>query len=281
MELFYEQKVQGIIIRARARARVWTRWKEYEIFSQFEEKETRQKHLKKFWKLKISGSITPDSFKILCEEKHFYQELYTSKNLGNKQATETFLNSINIPSLTDEQKFSCEVSIMEEECVKALQSFQGNKVPGNRGLSIEFYSICWAIISDPFVNCVNECFTNGEMSLSQKQAVITLWKERKGPFSFRPILLANVDAKIVSKKVFATRIKDVLRSIIHHDQSGFVKDRFIAEIADCSIDLWFKVILSLKENIPGLIIFIDSHKVFDSIEWNFLFSCLEAFGFGP
>ena len=82
--------------------------------------------------------------------------------------------SINIPSLTDEQKFSCEVSITEEECIKALQSFQGNKVPGNRGLSIEFYSICWAIISDPFVNCVNECFTNGEMSLSQKQAVITL-----------------------------------------------------------------------------------------------------------
>ena len=39
--------------------------------------------------------------------------------------------------------------------------------------------ICWAIISDPFVNCVNECFTNGEMSLSQKQATITLI-EKKG-----------------------------------------------------------------------------------------------------
>ena len=100
-----------------------------------------KKHLRKFWKLKINGSITTNPFKILCEEKHFYQELYTSKNLGNKQAAETFLNSLSIPSLTDEQKFSCEVSITEEECVKALQSFQGNKVPGNRGLSIEFYSI--------------------------------------------------------------------------------------------------------------------------------------------
>ena len=67
LELFNEQKLQGIIIRARARGRVWTRWKEYEIFnSQFGEKETRQKHLKKFWKLKINGSITTDPFKILC-----------------------------------------------------------------------------------------------------------------------------------------------------------------------------------------------------------------------
>ena len=38
---------------------------------------------------------------------------------------------------------------------------------------------------------------------------------------------------------------------------------------------------SQKENIPGLMIFIDFHKAFDSLEMSFLFSCLEAFGFGP
>ena len=125
-------------------------------------------------KLKINGTITTDPFKILSEEKRFYQELYTSKNLGNKQATEIFLNSLNIPRLTDEQKLSCEGSITEEECVKALHSFQGNKAPGNDGFPIELYSKCWEIISEPFVNCVNEIFTSGEMSRSQKQAVITL-----------------------------------------------------------------------------------------------------------
>ena len=78
-------------------------------------------------KLKINGSITTDSFKILSEEKRFYQELYKSKNFGNKQATEIFLNSLNIPRLTDEQKLSCEGSLTEEKCVKDLQSCQGNK----------------------------------------------------------------------------------------------------------------------------------------------------------
>ena len=72
-----------------------------------------------------------------------------SKNLGNEQATYIFLNSLNIPCLTDEQKLSCEDSITEEECVKALQSFQVNKAPGDDGLPIEFYSKFWEIIGEP------------------------------------------------------------------------------------------------------------------------------------
>ena len=36
-----------------------------------------------------------------------------------------------------------------------------------------------------------------------------------------------------------------------------------------------------KENIPGLMIFIDFRKAFDTLEWNFLFKCLDAFNFGP
>ena len=86
-----------------------------------------KRNQQKVRKLKIKGSITTDPLKILSEEKRFHQELYKSKNLGNKQPTETFLNSLNIPRLTDQQKLSCEGSITEEDCVKALQSFQGNK----------------------------------------------------------------------------------------------------------------------------------------------------------
>ena len=34
---------------------------------------------------------------------------------------------------------------------------------------------------------------------------------------------------------------------------------------------------SLKENIPGLMVFITFHKVFDTLEWSFLVSCLNSF----
>jgi len=124
-------------------------------------------------------------------------------------------------------------------------------------------------------------FETGEMSRSQKQAVITLI-EKKGKDrllleNWRPISLVNVDTKIMSK-VIATRIKNVLPNIIHHNQTGYVKDRYIGETVRSVFDV---MDFTLKENVPGLLIFIDFQKAFDSLEWNFLLSCLQAFNFGP
>ena len=66
--------------------------------------------------------------------------------------------------------------------------------------------------------------------------------------------------------------------IIHHNQSGFIKDRFIGETARSILD-----IIDHTENseLPGMMIFIDFEKAFDSIEWCFPHKCLEAFNFRP
>ena len=138
----------------------------------------------------------------------------------------------------------------------------------------------WSLISDPFINSINECFEKGEMSVSQKQAVITLiekkGKDRSSLENWRPISLLNVDTKIMTK-VLAERIKEVLPSIIHYNQTGYIKDRFIGETVRSSFDI---MDFTLDGNIPGLKIFIDFHKAFDSLEWDFLYKCLEAFNFG-
>ena len=125
---------------------------------------------------------------ILQEQKRFYRELYKSSNsdsVENRQNIVKFLENLNIPQLTEEQKLTCEDKTSAEECYNILESFQTNKTPGNDGIPIEFYKVFWPLISDPFLKCVNESFEQGEMSCSQKQAVITLIeKKRKRSFIY-------------------------------------------------------------------------------------------------
>ena len=86
---------------------------------------------------------------------------------------------------------------------------------------------------------------------SQKQAVITLIEKKGKDRSFlenwRSISLVNVDAKIMSKAI-ATRIKNVLPNIIHHNQTGFIKDRYIGETVRSIFDI---MDFTVEENIPG------------------------------
>ena len=65
---------------------------------------------------------------------------------------------------------------------------------------------------------------------------------------------------------------------IHHNETGFINDRYIGETVRSIFDL---MDFTLSKNIPGLLIFIDFHKAFDSLEWNVLFAFLRAFNFGP
>jgi len=73
-------------------------------------------------------------------------------------------------------------------------------------------------------------------------------------------------------------MKNVLPSDIHYNQTGFVKDRYTGETIRSTFDT---VEFTDKENVPGLMIFIDFQKPFDSVEWDFIVGCLEAFNFGP
>ena len=71
----------------------------------------------------------------------------------------------------------------------------------------------------------NESFVKGEMSPSQRLAVITLIEkkdqDRCDLKNWQPISLLNVDPKIASK-VTAERLKRVLLNLILENQSGCI-----------------------------------------------------------
>ena len=160
-----------------------------------------------------------------------------------------------MPTLSEEQKQTCEGEISIEELESVLNSFQNNKSPGNDGLLIEFYKTCQNLISESFMECVHESFKYGEMSNWQRKAVITLiekqGKDRTLIENWRPISLINVNAKIISK-VIAVRVKNVLPNIIHHTHTGYVKDRYIGETVRSIFNI---MEFTDNENIPGVLVF--------------------------
>ena len=61
------------------------------------------------------------------------------------------------------------------------------------------------------------------------------------------------------------------------DQSGFLKGRFIGDnirLIDGLINH------TAAHNIPGLLMFIDFEKAFDTVEWSFIWKTLDYFNFG-
>ena len=76
----------------------------------------------------------------------------------------------------------------------------------------------------------------------------------------------NTDYKIVTK-CNASRLKQVLPSIVHPDQTGYLKGRYIGE----NIRLLSDIIDYADENdFPGILFFADFEKAFDTIENNLL-----------
>ena len=129
---------------------------------------------------------------------------------------------------------------------------------------------------------LNYSYDHGELSNSQKRAIITLVekkdKDRRDISNWRPISLINVDVKIGSKAI-AKRLEAVLPNIIHHNQSAYVKDRTICDAVRSIDDV---LDYTKKYQIQGRLIAIDFKKsVFDSVSRDFLFRTLSAFRFGP
>ncbi|WP_419635460.1 reverse transcriptase domain-containing protein, partial [Thiolapillus sp.] len=131
------------------------------------------------------------------------------------------------------------------------------------------------------VNSLNDGFRKGELSSTQKEGVIICIpkgnKDKQLLKNWRPISLLNVVYKIGSACI-ANRLKVVLPTLINEDQTGFMANRFIGD----NIRLIHDLISYLhRTKLPGLLLCLDFEKAFDSVDWNFMFKVLRAFGFGP
>ena len=216
------------------------------------------------------------------EAKNYYESLYTSiidKNLSNEYDDIFFPENMEA-KLTDDQKLSCEGELSGAECFESLKTMEMGKSPGTDGLPAEFYKVFWNDVSTYLLASLNSSLSKGHLSISQRRGLITLIPKKNKPQQFlknwRPISQLNCDYKIAAKAV-ATRMKRVLPDIINNDQTGFLKGRSIGG----NVRLLNSVIsYAEQQNIPGMLLFIDFEKAFDTLEWKFLEKTLRLYNFG-
>ena len=131
------------------------------------------------------------------------------------------------------------------------------------------------------VRSINYGFRSGEMSITQKEGVITCIPKEDKPKHFlrtwRSIALLNISYKIASSCI-AARIKTVLPKIIHNDQKGFMKGRYIGENLRLLYDVLVYTDVYKKR---GFLLVLDFEKAFDSVAWSFINKSFDRFDFGP
>ena len=271
------KKMEGVAVRSKAK---WIQdgEKPSKYFCNLE----NRNYVSKFMNMLITkdGVCLKTQDEILLETKRHYHNLYKSKETENISLHETLTN-MNFKKLSEEQQKSIEGNITYSEMLNSLKRMSNNTSPGNDGFTVEFYKFFWSDIGIFLVRSVNYSYLVRELSVTQKQGVITCIpkgnKDKLYLKNWRPISLLNVSYKIASSSI-AFRIKNILDNIINEDQTGFLPGRLMATNIRTLYDILF---YTEKHNIPGLLLLIDFAAAFDTISWNFMNKVLEFFNFGP
>ena len=115
---------------------------------------------------------------IQSEIKSFYSKLYERCSQKTEQECLNLLAELNTPKLSVDDQRLCEGKLMVTEFWNALSEMHNSKTPGNDGLAKEFYVCFFNELGKLLVETLNFSYEKGEVSISQKQAVITLIQKR-------------------------------------------------------------------------------------------------------
>ena len=130
------------------------------------------------------------------------------------------------------------------------------------------------------VEYFNLAKVKGELFISHRRGVLTLIPKKGNQMQLknkRPICLLDVVYKIIAK-VIANRLSKVIDTLVHNNQTGFIKGRYIGE----NIRLISDVIEYCQmDDTEGILVAIDYRNAFDSVEHDFIVHVLKMFNFGP
>ncbi|WZZ05910.1 hypothetical protein YC2023_091831 [Brassica napus] len=166
------------------------------------------------------------------------------------------------------------------EEVKALFfKLNPNKAPGPDGLTSGFFKGAWSVIGAETTTSILQFFSSSFLPASANATILSLVPKYPGASKlseFRPISCLNTVYKVISR-LLVRRLKPILPHLILPSQTAFVKGRLLLENTTLASEL----INGYHRNkgTKKITIKVDIAKAFDTISWEFLFSCLNGLGF--
>lgn len=146
---------------------------------------------------------------------------------------------------------------------------QNNKAPGPDGFSVEFLKKFQDKLS-PLLHAVyDESLERGTFppTLSQASISVLLKKDKDPNFfsSYRSLSLINIDAKILAKAL-ASRLENIVPTIVSHEQTGFIKWRQLFFNVRTLLNIIYSKTITTT---PEVVISIDAEKAIWTRQWVF------------
>ena len=145
--------------------------------------------------------------------------------MDNLEEMDRFLEKFNLPRLNQEEIEIMNHPITSTEMGAVIKNLPKNKSPGPDGFTGEFCQTFREELMPIFLQHFQKTAEEGILPNSFYEATTTLIPKADNDNTkkekYRPISLANIDAKI-RNKILPNRIQQHIKKLIHHHQVGFI-----------------------------------------------------------
>lgn len=232
-------------------------------------------------KIRVAGhppSANPNN--ILETFQAFYTKLYSTTPTDKGLLVSSLLRDLPIPSLSAEHTDIMEAGFSVEEIKGVIKNLRTGSAPGPDGLSVPYYKAFADMLAPHMARFFNAKAQGYPLDPQLNTAYITVIpkpnKNIEEVENYRPISLINNDLKILTK-ILANCLASFISRYVHKDQVGFIPGRQGPDQIKRAIDV-VSLLQSGWDRGPkqeGMLLSLDLHKAFDSVEWPYMFALME------